>query len=148
MMKAKLLTIAAAGAVLLAAGQAAAAEYTIKMLNKGADGFMVFEPAVVNAKPGDTLKFVPTDPSHNAEMIPGMIPDGVAPAKGAMNKELVVKVTKPGVYAFKCAPHFTMGMVAVVKVGAANNKAAVEAAATKAPGQAKKRLALYLGKVK
>ena len=148
MLKTRILTIAAAGAVLLAAGQAAAAEHTIRMLNRGADGFMVFEPAVVKAKPGDTLRFVPTDLSHNAEMVLGMVPDGVPLAKGAMNKEFVVKVSKPGVYVFKCNPHFTMGMVAVVQVGAAGNKAVVAAAAAKAPGQSKKRLAAYLAQVK
>lgn len=147
MLKTRILSLAAAGALLLAAGQAAAAEHTIKMLNRGADGFMVFEPAVVKAKPGDTLRFVPTDLSHNAEMITGMVPDGVPLAKGAMNKELVVKVTKPGVYGFKCSPHFSMGMVALVQVGPAANKAAVQAAAAKTPGQAKKRFATYLARV-
>lgn len=147
MFKTRILSIAAAGAVLLAAGQAAAAEHTIKMLNRGADGFMVFEPAVVKAKPGDTIRFVPTDLSHNAEMVAGMVPDGVPLAKGPMNKELVVKLTKSGVYAFKCSPHFGMGMVALVQVGPAGNKVAVQAAVAKAPTQAKKRLTAYLAKV-
>jgi pseudoazurin len=148
MFKVSFLPVAAAGVLLLAAGPAVAAEHQVKMLNRGADGFMVFEPAVVKARPGDTVRFLPTDPGHNAEMIAGMIPEGVPLARGAMNKELVVKVTKPGVYAFKCAPHYGMGMVAVVQVGAATNGAAVSAAAASAPGQARKRLAAYLAKTK
>ncbi|WGM39121.1 pseudoazurin [Caulobacter sp. NIBR1757] len=147
MLKSRFLVTAAAGLLLMAAGQAAAADLTIKMLNKGADGLMVFEPAVVKAKPGDTLHFVPTSPSHNAEMVAGMVPGGVPLAKGVMNKELVVKVTKPGVYVFKCNPHYAMGMVAVIQVGAASNKAAVVAATAAAPPQARRRLTGYLARV-
>ena len=44
------------------------------MLNKGAEGAMVFEPALVKVAPGDTVKFVATDKGHNAETIKGMLP--------------------------------------------------------------------------
>ena len=143
-----MISAAAAVALLLAAGQAAAAEHVIKMLNSGADGAMVFEPAVVKAKVGDTIRFVPTNPGHNAELIPGMFPDGVTPTKGAMGKEYVVKVGKVGVYGFKCLPHYNLGMVALVQVGAPTNLAAAQAAAAKAPGMAKRRFATYFAKIK
>jgi len=32
---------------------------------------MVFEPALLKNAPGDTVTFVPTDKSHNAESIKG-----------------------------------------------------------------------------
>lgn len=49
---------------------ASAAEVQVKMLNKGADGAFVFEPALVKIAPGDTVRFVPTDKGHNVESIP------------------------------------------------------------------------------
>src|SRR4051812_19012769 len=59
---------------------AGAAEFEVKMLNKSADGqLMVFEPALLRVQPGDTAHFVPTDKSHDAETIPGMLPDGAQP---------------------------------------------------------------------
>ena len=58
-------------AVLMSASAAMAAEVEVKMLNKGAEGLMVFEPALVKIEPGDTVKFVATDKSHNAEIDQG-----------------------------------------------------------------------------
>ena len=53
-----------------------------------------------------------------------------------------MKFTKPGIYAFRCQPHFGMGMVALIQVGDGKvNRAAVEAALAKAPPLAKKRFA-------
>ena len=59
-------------------GSAAFAEtFEVKMLNKGADGDrMVFEPAFVQAAPGDTIRFLAADKGHNAEINKGMLPDG------------------------------------------------------------------------
>ena len=37
-----------------------AAEHEVKMLNNGAGGMMIFEPAVLKASVGDTVKFVAT----------------------------------------------------------------------------------------
>jgi len=132
-----------------AAGQAAAAEVVVKMLDRGAQGMMVFEPASAKLKPGDTVRFVPEHPGHNAESILGMLPPGATPVKGAMSKELVVKFAKPGVYGFKCAPHFGFGMTFVAKVGdGAANMAAAETATTQGPPAAKKRLAAELAALK
>ena len=47
--------------VLLLTVPAFAAEHTVKMLNSGKDGMMVFEPAVLSVNKGDTVKFVATD---------------------------------------------------------------------------------------
>ena len=46
------------------------------MLDKGTEGVMVFEPALVKIEPGDTVKFVATNKGHNAETIKGMLPEG------------------------------------------------------------------------
>ena len=60
-----LLFIAASAAF---CGAASAAEVEVKLLNKGAAGVMVFEPAFVQIQPGDSVKFVSTDKGHNAEI--------------------------------------------------------------------------------
>ena len=83
----KLPLIAAAVALLSLAGAANAEEHVVQMLNKGEKGSMVFQPAFVRAAPGDTIKFVPTDKSHNAESIKDMIPDGAQPFKGKPAKK-------------------------------------------------------------
>ena len=67
------------------------AEYTVKMLNNGNEGLMVFEPSVLSIQQGDTVLFEATDVSHNSASIPGMIPQGAMPWSGAMNQD--VKVT-------------------------------------------------------
>ena len=111
----------AAFAVLMSASMTMAAEVEVKMLNKGAEGLMVFEPALVKIEPGDTVKFVASDKSHNAETIKGMLPAGAAPFAGKMNEDVVVTFDKPGVYGVKCMPHYAMGMVALVVVGKPDN---------------------------
>jgi pseudoazurin len=116
-----------------------AAEHVINMKNKGTDGTaMVFEPGFVRAAVGDTIKFVPVDKGHFVQNFPGMWPEGVAEVKGKMNEELVVTMDKDGLYAFKCAPHFPMGMVALVQVGNAPVTDAIKA--IKIGGPAGKRM--------
>jgi pseudoazurin len=125
----------------LAASPAAAKEHQVKMLNKGSDGrLMVFEPAFIKVAPGDTVKFVAANKGHNAESVAGMAPAGGPTFKGKINEEIVVRFTKPGVYGYKCLPHTGMGMVGLVQVGGAGNKAAAAAAAARLPGMGKKRM--------
>lgn len=79
-----------AGTVTLCAtlGTAAmAAEFTVKTLDSGADGMMVFEPALVKLPAGDSIRFTPTDKGHNAELIKGMAPEGAATFKTVVVKE-------------------------------------------------------------
>lgn len=132
----------------LAASPAQAKEHQVKMLNKGAEGMMLFEPAYLNVAPGDTVKFIATNKGHNAESIPGMVPDGGATFKGKINEEVVVRFSAPGLYGFKCLPHLGMGMVGLVQVGSAVNKATVQAAAAKLPGMGKTRMLNYLKQVR
>lgn len=117
----------AAFALLFSASMTLAAEVEVRMLNKGAEGLMVFEPALVKIEPGDTVKFVATDKSHNAESIKNMLPEGAAPFAGKMNEDVVVSFDKAGVYGVKCMPHYAMGMVALVVVGKPDNLDAARA---------------------
>jgi pseudoazurin len=111
----------AAFALLMSASMTLAAEVEVKMLNKGTEGLMVFEPALVKIEPGDTVKFVAADKSHNAETIKNMLPEGAAPFAGKMSEDVAVTFDKPGVYGIKCMPHYAMGMVALVVVGKPDN---------------------------
>ena len=135
----------------LAAGLAApvlAKDITVHMKNSGAEGAMVFEPSFVKAAPGDTIHFIPSDVSHNAETLPTLLPAGATPMKGAMNKEVAMTVSKPGLYGIKCMPHYTMGMVALVQVGKPSAADIATAKAVKLPPLAAKRMTALLAKVK
>jgi pseudoazurin len=126
-------------------GAAQAAEIEVKMLNKGADGAMVFEPALVRIAPGDTVKFVATDKGHNAETIETMLPEGGKTFVGKINEELAITFDKPGVYGYKCKPHYGMGMVGLVVVGDATNLDQAKAATH--PGKAKQIFATLFDKL-
>ena len=109
-------------AMAMAGGGAMAAEVEVKMLNKGTEGLMVFEPALVKVAPGDTVKFLSTDKGHNAETIKGMLPDGAATFIGKIGEDVAVKFDQAGIYGVKCAPHYGMGMVAMIVVGTPANE--------------------------
>lgn len=132
----------------LVAAPALAKDHVVQMKNSGKAGAMVFEPAFIQAAPGDRIKFVPTDPSHNAETIANMLPEGVTPSVGAMNKEFVLTVSKPGVYGVKCKPHYSMGMVALVQVGKGPSPNLAAARAVKLPPLAAKRMTPLLAQAK
>lgn len=131
-----------AGAAFLTAalgGYAVAADHEIHMLNKGKDGAMVFEPASIKIAKGDTVTFVPTDKSHNAESVKDMIPEGATPFKGKINESIKVTFDTSGAYAVKCTPHVGMGMIALVVVDDA--PANLDAVRTgKLPKKARERL--------
>lgn len=102
----------------LLGGAAIAETIEVQMLNKGGDGErMVFEPAFVRAEPGDVVKFIATDRSHNAETIAGMIPEGAEGFKGKINEEIEITLETEGLYGVMCKPHFAMGMVMTIAVG-------------------------------
>ena len=132
-----LTTLATVAALMAGVCGAWAAEHEVQMLNKGENGAMVFQPDFVLAEPGDTIRFIPTDKTHNVESIPTMLPEGAEPFKGKINEEITITVTQEGVYGIKCTPHYAMGMVALVVVG--NPVNLEEAKAVKHPGVAKKR---------
>lgn len=107
--------VVAIGAI---ATSASAANFEVLMLNKGTDGkTMGFSPSFVHVEPGDTVTFIPVDKGHNAETILDMIPAEAPTWKGKTDEEFTVTFTVPGLYGFKCQPHFSMGMVGLIQVG-------------------------------
>ena len=140
----KLIMSGAVMAALMIAGGANAAEVEVKMLNKSADGIMVFEPSLVRINPGDTVKFVAADKGHNVETVDNMIPEGSKAFVGKVNEELAITFDKPGVYGYKCKPHYSMGMVGLVVVGNPTNVDQAKAVAH--PGKAKQVFATLFEK--
>lgn len=145
-MKIRTLLTTAALAIALPAA-AFADDHQVHMLTRGADGsMMVFEPAFLQIEPGDTVTFLPTEPSHNAETIPGMWPEGAESFRGGMNQEVTVTFTAEGVYGIKCLPHYGLGMVAVIQVG--DDTANLEAArGVRHPARASQRMPDLLSQV-
>jgi pseudoazurin len=131
----RLLAVSLAAALLAIALPAGAAEFEVKMLNKGAEGAMVFEPSLLKITPGDSVKFLATDKMHNAESIVGMIPEGAKTFAGKINEEITVTFEQSGIYGIKCLPHYGMGMVAMIVVGTPTNEEQAKAVAH--PGRAR-----------
>ena len=91
--------------------------HTVKMLNQGSTGVMVFEPAVLKIDIGDTVTFVATDAAHNSASIPGMLPPNATAWNGQLSRDISVTFDIPGVYGYQCTPHAMMAMVGVIQVG-------------------------------
>lgn len=140
--------IIALSALAFLASPAAAKEWRVAMVNHGPDGAMDFSPAFVRVSPGDSVRFVAQDKSHNVESIPELTPAGAAMFKGKMNSDLLVKFTRAGLYGYKCLPHYAMGMVGLVEVGSASNRAAALSSLGKLPPLARMRMSKFLSQVK
>lgn len=110
-------TFLPAALLALLPGLALSETYEVKMLNRGETGSMIYEPDFLALQPGDTIRFIATHPSHNAASIPEIWPEVAPQVKGQINEEIEVTFETPGFYGIKCSPHYTMGMVMLVKVG-------------------------------
>lgn len=102
-----------------------AANETIEMLNKQDKERMVYSKKVVKIDIGDTVFWKATDKGHNVEFIKGGVPEGVDKFKSKFNKDTEYKFTIPGIYAYWCTPHKSMGMIGFVVVD--NDKSNLEA---------------------
>ena len=113
-----------------------AADVTIEMLNKQGKESMVFSEKVVKINVGDTVFWKATDKGHNVEFIKKGVPEGVGKFKSKFNKDVEFKFDIPGIYAYWCTPHKSMGMIGFVVVGDdTSNLEAIEK--IKYPGKAK-----------
>jgi plastocyanin len=115
------------GSFFVSVSPAAAETFTVKM---GADnGMLLFVPATLSVKPGDTVKFVVNKvPPHNVvfddKAIPGQ-DKALAKSMSHPNMEMspgqgfeitVPKDAPSGEYSFYCAPHRAAGMVGKLNV--------------------------------
>ena len=74
-----------------------------------------------------------------------MLPDGGKAFVGKVNEEMAITFDQPGVYGYKCKPHYGMGMVGLVVVGEPAN--AEQAKAATHPGKAKQAFATLFDKL-
>ena len=90
---------------------------TVEMLNKLGSEKMVFSKKIVKVNVGDTVLWKSTDRGHNVEFIKKGVPKGVKKFKSKVNKDAEYKFEIPGIYAYWCTPHKSMGMIGFVVVG-------------------------------
>ena len=115
-----------------------AADMTIDMLNKNADGErMVYSTEVAKVAIGDTITWLPASKGHNVHFISA--PDGIKLVKSKMNKEFSFTFEKEGIYLYQCTPHKSMGMIGLVVVGE-NTDNIDSVKKTKVVGKTKKKL--------
>jgi len=113
----------------------------VQMVNKHPDDKKLrnaFYPRILAVDAGTTVKFEAVDRGHNTAVIDGMLPDGGAEWKGKINADVEVTFDTPGIYGYKCTPHFASGMVGLIFVKGDGMLDNLEAAqAVKQRGKAK-----------
>tara|TARA_B100000945_G_C20302052_1_gene558548 strand:+ start:405 stop:839 length:435 start_codon:yes stop_codon:yes gene_type:complete len=110
---------------LIISSKSFAADVTIEMLNKLGKESMVYSEKVVKVEVGDTVFWKATTKGHNVEFIKGGVPNGIEKFKSKFNQDTQYKFTVPGIYAYWCTPHKSMGMIGFVVVG--NDKSNLDA---------------------
>ena len=92
--------------------QAIGADTTIEMLNKKGKERMIFSEKIARVNIGDTVFWTARSKGHNVEfIIKNGVPEGVKKFKSKLNKDTNFKFTVPGIYAYWCTPHKSMGTV-------------------------------------
>ena len=98
----------------------AAETHVVKMLNQGAEGSMVFEPAFIKINAGDSINFEMSDAGHNAVTVAA--PAGSVPFDTKYKPSTLVQFDTNGIYLYKCSPHAMMAMAGLIQVSDASNK--------------------------
>tara|TARA_E500000331_G_scaffold308822_1_gene314523 strand:- start:449 stop:898 length:450 start_codon:yes stop_codon:yes gene_type:complete len=94
-----------------------AANVEIEMLNKQGKESMVYSQKIARINVGESVLWKASSKGHNVEFIKGGVPEGVEKFKSKFNKDVEYKFDIPGIYAYWCTPHKTMGMIGFVVVG-------------------------------
>lgn len=120
--------------------------HSVLMLNadcNDANLVNVFDPAILRIEPGDSIKFLASDAGHNSASKKGMIPEGAEHWNGALDEEIIITLTIPGIYGYICLPHYEWGMVGLIVVG--NDLSNLKAARRiRHPGDARKNFRALL----
>ena len=78
---------------------------------------MIFSEKIVRINSGDTVFWKAKSKGHNVEFITKYgVPDGVKKFKSKLSKDTQYKFTIPGIYAYWCTPHKSMGMIGFIIV--------------------------------
>ena len=94
-----------------------AANVEVEMFNKQGKESMVYSQKIVRVNVGESILWKASSKGHNVEFIKGGVPEGVEKFKSKFNKDVEYKFDIPGIYAYWCTPHKTMGMIGFVVVG-------------------------------
>lgn len=94
-----------------------AADATVEMLNKQEKEIMVFSQKIVKINVGDKVFWKATNKGHNVEFIKGGVPEGVEKFKSKYSQDVEFKFDTPGIYAYWCTPHKSVGMIGFIIVG-------------------------------
>ena len=111
--------------ILLFIYPAHSADQTIEMVNRLGKEINVYSKKLVNVDVGDTVFWKSVNPGHNVEFIKGGVPEGVEKFKSPYSKDTSYTFKTPGIYAYWCTPHKSMGMIGFVVVD--NDKSNLEA---------------------
>lgn len=100
-----------------------------------------FEPRLITARVGDTIRITPTASEHEAASIATMLPEGVDGFEAEPGEPISFVVSEAGIYGIQCVPHYAAGSVGVIVVEGADNDADATANLDKAraadhPGRA------------
>ena len=131
----------AATAMLGCTARASGTVHEVKMLNKHPDNNdrFVFYPDIVEAQPGDTIRFLSTDRGHNAVSYDDMLPGDADGFKTRINKDEEIVVEAEGAYGYYCQPHKALGMVGLILVGDASaNYESLKEVSLRAPNEKKR----------
>ena len=110
--------------ILFLINPAYSSDQSIDMLNKSGKEINVYSKKIVNVDVGDTVFWKSVNPGHNVEFIKSGIPEGVEKFKSKYNKDTSYTFKTPGIYAYWCTPHKSMGMIGFIVVG--NDKSNLE----------------------
>lgn len=100
--------------------------YTVKMLNDGPSGAMVFEPDFIKINSCDSINFEMTDAGHNAVTIAA--PKDSLPFDTQYKPNTTVQFDTKGLYLYQCSPHAMMAMAGLIQVSDSSNKSEIETA--------------------
>ena len=103
--------------------------YTVKMLNEGPSGAMVFEPDFIKINSCDSINFEMTDAGHNAVTIAA--PKDSLPFDTQYKPSTTVQFDTKGLYLYQCSPHAMMAMAGLIQVSDSSNKSEIETAIQK-----------------
>ena len=103
--------------------------YTVKMLNEGPSGAMVFEPDFIKINSCDSINFEMTDAGHNAVTIAA--PKDSLPFDTQYKPSTTVQFDTKGLYLYQCSPHAMMAMAGLIQVSDSSNKSEIETAVQK-----------------
>ena len=99
-----------AASVTLSSMGAYAADVTIKAVG------VKYDPAIVEVGTGDQISWT-NMASHNVETLQGLVPEGTKKINTKVGDDVSLKFDKPGIYVYKCTPHWGSRMGGILIVG-------------------------------